>query len=527
MPKPLKVIDLFAGPGGLGEGFSAFRSKSGDAAFDVVLSIENDPSAYKTLALRSFYRQFPDGQVAPEYFEYLSGCRGKHPEDDLFSIPRLRRQVSAALQEVRQLTLGRENRAVNRAISEALGKSPGPWVLIGGPPCQAYSLVGRARNRGVPGYEPENDHRNFLYREYLKVIARFSPDIFVMENVKGMLSATVWGQNVFSRIRDDLSCPARALRSRDRRITYETFPFVRREDTFDTFSSSVSPTDFVIKAEQFGVPQNRHRVIILGIRSDRLAQASFKALQKSHTPSVKDAIGDLFRLRSGVSKSRDGLQDWKSAIGSEITSVVQAVRHIEQGDVAELMIQSVDRILASTLDRGTNWSRVPFADISECLSSDLRDWYSAADTPRVVVNHDSRAHIGKDLQRYLYCACFGIARSSRRRASPVSSDFPEILAPQHASWTSGSFADRFRVQASNTAATTITSHISKDGHYFIHYDPTQCRSLTVREAARLQTFPDSYFFVGTRTQQYVQVGNAVPPFLAKQLARVVFEIATK
>src|SRR5690606_31171569 len=126
---------------------------------------------------------------------------------------------------------------------------------------------------------------------------------------------------------------------------------------------------------------------------------------------------------------------------------------------------------------------------------------------RVIVNHDSRTHIGKDLLRYLYCACFGAARSGNGRASPNSNDFPEILAPRHASWASGSFGDRFRVQVSDMAATTITSHIAKDGHYFIHYDPTQCRSLTVREAARIQTFPDSYFFVGTRTQQYTQVGN--------------------
>ena len=139
-----------------------------------------------------------------------------------------------------------------------------------------------------------------------------------------------------------------------------------------------------------------------------------------------------------------------------------------------------------------------------------------------VCNHNSRSHMAKDFERYFYASCY----FKWKKISPKLKNFPGDLLPEHknakrAAEKGSLFEDRFRVQNEKGVSTTITSHLSKDGHYFIHPDPGQCRALTVREAARLQTFPDNYFFEGNRTQQYVQVGNAVPPWLANQIAKIV------
>jgi DNA mismatch endonuclease Vsr len=156
--------------------------------------------------------------------------------------------------------------------------------------------------------------------------------------------------------------------------------------------------------------------------------------------------------------------------------------------------------------------------------SDLARWFNDQRLGGVL-NHEARGHMPADLHRYLYASCYAQLFGS----SPALADFPRRLLPEHenavrAANGSSDFADRFRVQCRHAPASTVVSHISKDDHYYIHYDPHQCRSLTVREAARLQTFPDNYFFEGNRTEQYVQVGNAVPPLLAHQIANAVSQL---
>jgi len=526
MNKPFKIIDLFSGPGGLGEGFSAFRDSTGLHPFKIGLSVEKEASAHRTLQLRAFYRQFPDGEAPEIYYDFLAGKLGKDPEI-IYREPAFRKKAKDAAEEARQFTLGEDNRSINVAIDKALGKRNAPWVLIGGPPCQAYSLVGRARNRGIAGYDAQKDHRNFLYREYLKVIAKFQPAIFVMENVKGLLSAKVGGKSIFEEIKNDLQCPARALSTNDKRQEYTIYSLTTSSNTSDDLFIQPTAGDFIIRSENYGVPQKRHRVILLGIRNDLASKTTPGSLTVSSPPSIEDIIGDLPALRSGLSKQQDSFSNWAKAIQLDIDRVISQVRKYGLHEIADNMSLSVNQMTRQELQRGSNWSQASTHGVQSPKTPSLAEWYRDPSGWKGICNHETRGHIVNDLHRYLFCACYSQTQKNGKRSTPKADEFPEALAPDHANWKSGHFSDRFRVQSKGHVATTVTSHISKDGHYFIHYDPTQCRSLTVREAARIQTFPDNYFFVGNRTQQYVQVGNAVPPFLASQIARIVSDILAK
>ena len=163
----IKVIDLFAGPGGLGEGFTAFRDAAGKQRFKIALSIEKEASAHRTLTLRSLFRQYPDANAPEAYYAFMRGELGAFPEDELYHLPELRDALELARLEAGQYELGKQGQhaRVYKAIRNALGGDE--CILLGGPPCQAYSLVGRARNQGEKGsqYSADSDHRNFLYLE--------------------------------------------------------------------------------------------------------------------------------------------------------------------------------------------------------------------------------------------------------------------------------------------------------------------------------------------------------------------------
>lgn len=497
----IPVIDLFAGPGGLAEGFSAVRNASGERLFDVRVSIEKDPVAHRTLFLRALYRGFPDGGAPDAYYDYI---RGSISRDEFLASPAVAREAQRAAQEARNATLGETPAAeIDEWIQRAVG-GVDPWVLIGGPPCQAYSLVGRSRMRGADPKAFEEDKRHFLYREYLRIIRRFSPAIFVMENVKGILSSTHGGSLIFERILEDLASPGGDS-------DYEIRSFV-----VPGTAETLAPGDFVIRAEEHGVPQMRHRVILFGIRRD-LARQEHETLARTLMPavSVNEAISGLPALRSRLSKENDSFESWLDVFRTAARSL-KGWKGEARSRVEERMRVARDMAVANR-SHGAPYISSP-ARMGRTSPSELQRWFEDSRLGGVIL-HEARSHMRPDLHRYLFAACY----AAEFRMAPKLAHFPKALLPNHGNADDDNppFADRFRVQLAQLPSTTVVSHIAKDGHYYIHPDPSQCRSLTVREAARLQTFPDNYFFEGNRTQQYTQVGNAVPPYLARQIAEVV------
>ena len=491
-PDAIPVIDLFAGPGGLGEGFASLLGPSGEPVFRLALSVEMDEVAHRTLELRAFHRQFADKDRPPEYHRYVASGWSTRARHDALLDAFGEREGRSARAEAWHHTLdaGTEEEE-RRRVDETLG-SADCWVLVGGPPCQAYSLVGRSRRARDKTFE--GDEKHTLYKRYLHIIEEFNPPIFVMENVKGLLSARLGDDRTFDLVKDDLSNAGRG---------YRVLPFVASPRKSDH-----DPEDYVIRSELFGVPQARHRVILLGVRDD-VAMGDAKLRQAGSQVQVESVLRGLPRKRSRLSGRSGGLADSEDAWLSVLDS---AAAQLARWDAE---VGGIARDAALTARQGGSLHHGRLATNSDVKS--LLAWLHRGGRRRRPINHEPRSHMEGDIQRYLFCASYAACG----RGSPRLQDFPDFLMPAHANAREGKFNDRFRVQLRDHPASTVASHISKDGHYYIHYDPSQCRSLTVREAARLQTFPDDYFFEGTRTQQYHQVGNAVPPFLALQLAEVV------
>lgn len=501
VPDNFKIVDIFAGPGGLAEGFSRVVDKDGKKPFKMALSIEMEHFAHSTLTLRNFLRQFPDGPPR-EYYDFLRGEVSKATLYDNFDL-----EFRSAASETLQRKLGADGvqEELNPLLDAIRDGAGGNTILVGGPPCQAYSLVGRARNKGISNYVARDDHRHFLYREYIRILARLRPAAFVMENVKGLLSAKVDGLGIFDPVLDDLR--GGGLNSPDQ---YELFPLKLPENGVKSTSR-----DFIVRAEKYGVPQRRHRVIVVGIRKDILASQSAGSLTENlELPqqvacSARDVLDSMPVLRSGLSRRPDVPEEWRKAAVNAFKDAAREVKKSAKGnasDIAQELLATASKIKNSSLPPRKS------GELAQISNKRLSKWVNDPGL-KFLPNHDTRGHMPADLSRYAFVSTFGQVTGR----SPKSSEFPQGLAPNHKSWSSGKFADRFKVQLQNQPSSTITSHISKDGHYFIHPDPAQCRSLTVREAARLQTFPDNYYFEGNRTQQYIQVGNAVPPYLANQI----------
>lgn len=506
--RSVPVVDLFSGPGGLAEGFSACREPDDRRGYRVVLSIEKDHAAHRTLLWRAFLHKFPNG-FPPEYYDFLNGAVKEEPD----WATRCPGPWATARDETRRLELGTAaaSRFLRERIRRIQAEHGGRTVLVGGPPCQAYSVIGRSRNAGNARYSADEDDRKSLYEQYVRVLRQLQPAVAVMENVKGMLSARQNGEPIFERV-------LRSLRHAGGTNGYRLFALASRS-TARPPDEELQPADFLVHADEHGVPQARQRVFVVCVRRD-VAETLPEELaprleRRSERVSVSDLIGEMPKLRSRLSRGDDS-RSWQAV-------VQKACELIASNQPA--MSRDEERRFRSAVARArtaSDGSTPPFRDArGNCVLPagcplDLSTWIRDDRVLRLP-NNETRAHMPPDLARYLFAAAF----ASAFRRSPKTFDFPDALMPDHANWRTGKFDDRYRVQLADQPCTTVTSHMSKDGHYFIHPDPAQCRSLTVREAARLQTFPDNYFFHGPRTQQYIQVGNAVPPFLAEQIARTI------
>lgn len=506
----IPIIDLFAGPGGLGEGFSQLEDKK--IRFKIALSVEMDRAAHSTLLLRAFYRRFDS--PPKEYYQYLNGEITREELFDLYPNESSDAANEAWLHELKMSDLDEVKTRAKKALS---GFDTKEFVMIGGPPCQAYSIAGRARMQSTRE-NFDDDPRHYLYRHYLRLVAHLKPACFVMENVKGLTSAKVHGNPIFPQIMKELETPGKIVKELDgldRRPSiaeYHIYSLVKPEQ--EETQPPLKPSDYVIYAEDYGIPQRRHRVILLGVRKDVDPKLPTRLKTAKEKTSVSDVLDSLPSLRSHVTKRENTPEEWNQVMIEGLSK--GEFDGVDHKTLA--MIRKVVKMGHRQLDTGN------IRYLKQTSSSGkLNNWYRKnCRSLKVVLNHESKGHMESDIWRYLFASCFAEIHGR----PPHLGDYPDNLLPNHNNVDSknkknAKFIDRFKVQMADIPATTVMSHISKDGHYYIHHDPSQCRAWTVREAARIQTFPDNYLFEGNRTEQYHQVGNAVPPRLAWQIANVV------
>ena len=414
----IRFLDLFAGAGGLSEGFIR-------AGYSPIAHVEVDLAACYTLKTRMAYHWLKGQGRTDAYCDYL---HGRISRSELYEmVPK------SLIASVINAKIGKDSLPEIFAHIDGLLHKQSLDLIVGGPPCQAYSLVGRACDKN----RMKDDIRNHLYIYYAEFLKRYQPRYFVFENVTGLLSA----------------------KSPDNVLYFESMQKLFHESGYETEYR-------VLSADNYGVLQKRKRIILVGKKGK---ETDFYPELDTLQPNVKvsEILQDLPKLHAG------------------------------DGSVSPCRMKKYSG--QYLYDAGIRNDDVP------------------------VTLHQSRPNTNQDLEIYR----IAVRKWNNKQERLDYNDLPEDLKTHK---NRSSFRDRFKVVAADESYShTVMAHISKDGHYYIHPDISQNRSLTPREAARLQTFPDDYFFEGIsekpgRTAAYRQIGNAVPVLLSQKIAEKLKEV---
>ena len=409
--KQFTYIDLFAGAGGLSEGFTR-------AGFKPIAHVEMNKDACDTIKTRTAYHWLKENNKTRIYNNYLKS-EVKNKEELWKNLPE--HLINSVInKEISENSLPEIFKIIDKELN---GKKVD--LIIGGPPCQAYSVVGRARK------DMESDSRNHLYKHYVKFLEKYKPKMFVFENVPGILSA------------------------KNGEYLNKIFKSVRNAG----YELAIPPKKH-LNAKDFGVLQDRKRVIIIGWKKEMNLKYPEFHLTENNFQILKDLFSDLRPLKNGQ-------------------GTLNAVEYFKP---------------ATEYLRQTN------------IRTNLD----------FVTQHIARPHNENDLEIYQ------IAIEKWNNGDRL--DYAELPKRLIKHSNTDAFVNRFQVVNGKGISHTVVAHIAMDGHYYIHPDKKQNRSISVREAARIQSFPDDYFFEGSRTAAFKQIGNAVPPLMAQKIAEKIKQI---